>query len=43
MERWSDFINDIQTAQGSIDPASYQKNAFVNQLSRRGSSAGQEV
>ena len=30
MERWSDFINDVQTAQGSIDPESYQKNAFVN-------------
>ena len=43
MERWSDFINDIQTAQGSIDPESYQKNAFVKQLSRQGSSASQEV
>ena len=43
MERWSDFINDIQTAQGSIDPASYQKNAFVNQLSRRGTGANDGV
>ena len=43
MERWSDFINDIQTAQGSIDPASYQKNAFVNQLSRKGSTADDTV
>ena len=43
MERWSDFINDIQTAQGSVDPESYQKNAFVKQLSRAGSSAGQKV
>ena len=43
MERWSDFINDIQTAQGSIDPESYQKNAFVKQLSRAGSSASQKV
>ena len=43
MERWSDFINDIQTAQGSVDPESYQKNAFVKQLSRAGSSAGQTV
>ena len=43
MERWSDFINDIQTAQGSVDPESYQKNAFVKQLSRAGSSASQKV
>ena len=43
MERWSDFINDIQTAQGSVDPESYQKNAFVKQLSRKGDSAGQKV
>ena len=43
MERWSDFINDIQTAQGSIDPLSYQKNAFVNQLSRKGDTAGDNV
>ena len=43
MERWSDFINDIQTAQGSVDPESYQKNAFVKQLSRAGSSASQTV
>ena len=43
MERWSDFINDVQTAQGSVDPESYQKNAFVKQLSRAGSSASQKV
>ena len=43
MERWSDFINDIQTAQGSIDPESYQKNAFVKQLSRQGSSPSEQV
>ena len=43
MERWSDFINDIQTAQGSVDPESYQKNAFVKQLSRQGSNPSEQV
>ena len=36
MEEWSNFINDIQTNQGSADPASYQTNATVKQLSRDG-------
>ena len=36
MERWSNSINDLQTAQGTIDPAVYQRNAFVKQLSRQG-------
>ena len=34
MERWSNFINDMVLANGSVDPASYQKNALVKQLSR---------
>ena len=36
MEQWSNFINDIQTNQGSADPLSYQKNAIVKQLGRGG-------
>ena len=32
MEKWSNSINDLQTAQGTIDPAVYQQNAFVRQL-----------
>ena len=31
-------LNDLQTAQGTIDPAVYQRNAFVRQLSRQGTS-----
>ena len=38
MERWSDGINDIQTAQGTIDPETYQQTAKVLQLSRGKSS-----
>ena len=34
MEKWSNFINDMVLANGSVDPASYQKNALVKQLSR---------
>ena len=34
MERWSNFINDMVLANGSVDPASYQKGALVKQLSR---------
>ena len=40
MEQWSNFINDIQTNQGSADPASYQTNAIVKQLSRDGGTSG---
>ena len=40
MEKWSNSINDLQTAQGTIDPAVYQRNAFVKQLSRQGTSPG---
>ena len=43
MERWSDFINDLQTAQGEINPENYQKTGFVKQLSRRGTGAGDGV
>ena len=43
MERWSDFINDLQTAQGEINPENYQKVGFVKQLSRRGTGAGDGV
>ena len=37
MERWSNSINDLQTAQGLVDPAAYQTSAFVKQLGRSGS------
>ena len=36
MEKWSNFINDLQTSQGSINPEEYQTSAFVKQLSREG-------
>ncbi len=36
MEQWSNFINDIQTNQGEINPALYQTSATVKQLSRKG-------
>ena len=36
MERWSNSINDIQTAQGTINPEVYQKSARVFQKSREG-------
>ena len=37
MEKWSNFINDMVLANGSVDPASYQKTGIVKQLSRAGS------
>ena len=40
MERWSDGINDIQTAQGTVDPETYQTKATVLQLSRGKSTDG---
>ena len=43
MERWSDFINDLQTAQGEINPENYQKVGFVKQLSRKGTGANDSV
>ena len=36
MERWSNSINDLQTALGLVDPAAYQTRAFVKQLGRSG-------
>ena len=36
MEKWSNFINDLQTSQGTINPEEYQTAAFVKQLSREG-------
>ena len=36
MEKWSNFINDLQTSQGEINPEEYQKSAVVKQLSRKG-------
>tara|TARA_Y100001972_G_scaffold108808_1_gene139117 strand:+ start:48 stop:635 length:588 start_codon:yes stop_codon:yes gene_type:complete len=40
MEKWSNSINDIQTAQGTIDPEVYQTSARVFQKSREGSVPG---
>ena len=40
MEKWSNFINDIQTAQGQVDPEAYQKSARVFQKSRLGEGPG---
>ena len=36
IEKWSNFINDLQTSQGSVNPEDYQTSAFVKQLSREG-------
>ena len=43
MERWSNSINDIQTAQGTINPEVYQKSATVKQLSRGGKSENSKI
>ena len=40
MEKWSNSINDLQTAQGTISPEVYQRSAKVFQLSREGSAPG---
>ena len=40
MEEWSNFINDIQTTQGEVNPENYQTNATVKQLSRDGGDSG---
>ena len=34
MERWSNSINDLQTAQGTVNPEDYQTSAVVRQLGR---------
>tara|TARA_B000000532_G_C18705741_1_gene335934 strand:+ start:53 stop:646 length:594 start_codon:yes stop_codon:yes gene_type:complete len=43
MERWSNFINDIQTNQGEANPEDYQKSATVKQLGRGGTGAGDDI
>ena len=43
MERWSNSINDIQTAQGTLSPEVYQTSATVKQLSRGGKSETQAI
>ena len=40
MEKWSNSINDLQTAQGTTNPEVYQRSALVKQLSRKGSAPG---
>ena len=40
MEKWSNSINDLQTAQGTINPEEYQTSALVKQLSREGVNPG---
>ena len=40
MERWSNSINDIQTAQGTINPEDYQTSARVFQKTREGIGPG---
>jgi len=40
MEKWSNSINDLQTAQGTIDPEVYQRTAKVFQFSREGTNPG---
>ena len=43
MEKWSNFINDIQTTQGQVSPELYQTSATVKQLSRSGGSNPGEI
>ena len=42
MEKWSNSINDLQTAQGTINPEVYQRSALVKQLSRQGTGPGDD-
>ena len=42
MEKWSNSINDLQTAQGTINPEVYQRSARVKQLSRQGAGPGDD-
>ena len=42
MERWSNSINDLQTAQGLVDPSDYQTRANVRQLGRSGDGPGKK-
>ena len=39
-EKWSNFINDVQTAQGVTNPETYQTEARVFQKGREGSGPG---
>ena len=34
MEKWSAFINDLVLANGEVNPADYQRNGIVKQLTR---------
>ena len=43
MEKWSNSINDIQTAQGTLNPEDYQTVATVSQLSRGGKSETDKI
>ena len=43
MEKCSNSINDIQTAQGTVDPSQYQTVATVSQLDRRGFSEADKI
>ena len=43
MERWSDSINDLQTAQGRTNPEDYQTKASVIQLDRLGKKPGDTI
>ena len=43
MERWSDSINDLQTAQGRTNPEEYQTKASVIQLDRLGKKPGDTI
>ena len=43
MEKWSNSINDIQTAQGAVNPEDYQTVATVSQLDRRGFSESDNI
>ena len=43
MEKWSNSINDIQTAQGTLNPENYQTVATVSQLSRGGKSETDKI
>ena len=43
MEKWSDSINDLQTAQGRTNPEQYQTKASVIQLDRLGKKPGDTI
>ena len=42
MERWSNSINDLQTAQGTVNPEDYQTSAVVRQLGRGAGGPGDQ-